>query len=59
MLTPLATGAELEMVTASDTALPLSVPSDGVTLHLTVSPFTKPLPRVLELPEFTPLINHL
>ena len=52
MVTALITGAEFDapIKAVVATAVPVSVPSLGVTVHLTVSPATKPVLTVVPVP---------
>ena len=51
-------GGEFPTVMTSDTGEPVSSPSKGVTVHMTVSPPEKPLERVDPEPAVTPFTDH-
>ncbi len=55
MVTEVSTGAEFCTVTLAERAVPVVLPSLGVTVQLTVSPAEKPLLRVLDVPAALPL----
>ena len=59
MDTVLIDGRVLETTRLAFTLVPSSMPSEGVTTHLTVSPFTKPEDRVFVPPALLPLIFQL
>ncbi len=56
--TLLTTGAVFWMVTVSKSVAPLTVPSLGVTVQRTVSPFVKPLDTVLLVPMVLPPLDQ-
>ena len=58
MVTLVMLGAVLSTVTLADTGVPESVPSEGVTVQVTVSPDEKADDRVVAVPTTVPPIDH-